>query len=228
MSMVRITIELTEYVVSRVKSIYIPQIAEAEKAYDPSWGKRIYTHILGKYQTTFESLHEDFFSWQEDFDISTVQYSDGTLKPCGVSLHLEPSKVFPRASGRTSSVVTPYLRGANYYGNSYTLCEVPTDPVWSVLFAEVGAYCDKVMFLKKQQENAATTVRDVMRNNSTLKGALEDWPPLIDLIDEHTKKQHYERKERAKPAPKAAVDTSNLTGVTVQLTVNKLVGNKNE
>lgn len=221
MAMVRMTVEIMKRVRENVRSIYYKKIKDAQDSFDPAWGERIYDIVIGPYVDTLNLVPADFLTHQVEMRLSRAVRSDGSTVDIGTEHKLSPPRAMP--VNRTTAVIQPYLQSANYYNTHFSLLEAKGfNPMWDTLFAEVWAYGEAIHMLKVEEDRALDAANAVMRANSTLKGALDDWPALIDLIPDEAKKRHEAPTQKRLAMPKPQVDTSNLGAVTAHLAITKM------
>jgi len=225
MAMVRMTVEIIDTVDSKIRHIYDNKLAEFVKTNNnQQWPHRVYEHVLGKIaaKVAASGIHADFFTFGSDISFTNIVVPGKTLD-LGLSYRFPEAKVQPVA--RSGDATRPYMVSNSYYGTHYTLYPVDDDAAWMVIYNELRAYAEGTYAIKEELRTVRDTAKKVMRNNSTVKGAIEDWPALLDLLPPDVVEAH-----RAPPKPRAKkettkeqVDTSNLSTLTAHLAMEKLV-----
>jgi hypothetical protein len=200
MATVRITKELTEQITGNARAKFTDRIRAVEATAPVSWGDYVYEKLFGKYIPLMEQLPEGFFDLTDKI---IVQRIGGQA----VNLHftLSSRKRWPKRLPADAPAEM------NYYGGAITLKD---DLVWGELHAEVVAWKDKCAAIRKQAEEFTEGVSKILASYSTLSPALKAWPPLWELVPEHTKNKHKEIVERKKPEKEVPdIDTTKLTAV---------------
>jgi hypothetical protein len=225
MAMVRMTVEIIDSVDHKIRNIYDTKLAEFIKANNnPQWPYRVYDHVLGAVaaKVAASGIHADFFTYGSDISFTNIVVPGKTLD-LGLTYRFPEIKVQPAA--RSSDATKPYMSSNSYYGTHYTLYPVDHDADWMVIYNELRSYAEHMYTIKEELRTARDTAKKVMRNNSTVKGAIEDWPALLDLLPPDVVEAH-----RAPPKPrekkevtKEQVDTSTLNSLTAHLAMEKLV-----
>lgn len=208
MATVRITKELTEQITYNARAKFADRIKAVEATAPVSWGDYVYEKLFGKYIPLMEQLPEGFF---DVADKIVVQRVGGQA----VNLHftLSSRKRWPK---RLPADAPAEMK---YYGGALILKD---DLVWGELHAEVVAWKDKCAVIRKQAEEFTEGVSKILASYSTLSPALKAWPPLWELVPEHTKDKHKEIVERKKPEKEVPdIDTTKLT---VVLAASKMGG----
>jgi hypothetical protein len=200
MATVRITKELTEQITDNARAKFADRIKAAEATAPVGWGDYIYEKLFGRYIPLMEQLPEEFF---DVADKIAVQRVGGQA----VNLHftLSSRKRWPKRLPADAPAEV------NYYGGALILKD---DLMWGELYAEVVAWKDKCAAIRKQAEEFTEGVSKILASYSTLSPALKAWPPLWELVPEHTKNKHKEIVERKKPEKEVPdIDTTKLTAV---------------
>lgn len=200
MATVRITKELTEQITDNARAKFADRIKAAEATAPVGWGDYIYEKLFGRYIPLMEQLPEEFF---DVADKIAVQRVGGQA----VNLHftLSSRKRWPKRLPADAPAEV------NYYGGALILKD---DLMWGELYAEVVAWKDKCAAILKQAGEFTEGVSKILASYSTLSPALKAWPPLWELVPEHTKNKHKEIVERKKPEKEVPdIDTTKLTAV---------------
>lgn len=200
MATVRITKELTEQITGNARAKFADRIKAVEATAPVGWGDYIYEKLFGRYIPLMEQLPEEFF---DVADKIAVQRVGGQA----VNLHftLSSRKRWPKRLPADAPAEV------NYYGGALILKD---DLMWGELYAEVVAWKDKCAAILKQAGEFTEGVSKILASYSTLSPALKAWPPLWELVPEHTKSKHKEIVERKKPEKEVPdIDTTKLTAV---------------
>jgi hypothetical protein len=200
MATVRITKELTEQITGNARAKFADRIKAVEATAPVGWGDYIYEKLFGEYVPLMEQLPEEFFDVADKIAVQRVGAQ-------AVNLHftLSSRKRWPKHLPADAPAEV------NYYGGALILKD---DLMWGELYAEVVAWKDKCAAIRKQAGEFTEGVSKILASYSTLSPALKAWPPLWELVPEHTKSKHKEIVERKKPEKELPeIDTTKLTAV---------------
>lgn len=209
MATVRITKELTEIIQRNARAKFTDRIKAAEDAAPrgAKWGDYIYDKLFGQYVPIMDQLPAEFFHARDSITVSRIG---------GQSVNLN----FELSSPRRWPAGFPTDLPAEFNWTSTIILK--DDLIWGELHAEVTAWRTKCHTIKEQAREFVEGVSKILASYSTLAPALKAWPPLWELVPEHTKNKHKEITERRKPEKAAPnVDVNRLTAV---LTASKLGG----
>lgn len=203
MATVRITKELTETVLQRARDKFRDRITKAENSAPTGaeWGDYIYDKLFGQYLPIMQQLPTEFFEYRTRIAIQRVggQYTNLTF---------EMSSPMPWPKNPPADAPAE----VNGYGGSFI--SLKDDLVWGELYAEVTAWKERCGAIRKEAQEFTEGVSKLLSSYSTLAPALKAWPPLWELLPEHTKNKHKEITVRNKPEKVAPdVDTTRLTAV---------------
>lgn len=210
MATVRITKDLCSQVERMARHKFDAKIQKITEDHPGTteWADTIYDRIFGKYYAQMISLPREFFDYTTELRIETV----GPHR-LSKELQLSSERPLPRRLPEDAPV-------SMTWNNAFNLIN---DLVWEDFITEVAAWSDRVSAVRKQADEFVEGVMAVLNAHSTLAPALKAWPPLWDLLPEHTKDKHKEIVERKKPE-KEQVDTDVLNKLTATVAASKLGG----
>lgn len=212
MATVRITKELISDTVDIARSKFAEPIRLAVEAKPgDNWGDYVYDKLFGNYYHAMKELPRQFFPYANTISV----YSVGGIA-CSLTFKFSDSKPLP---AQLPSEIVPEIAECRWNGQY----ELKHHLVWSELYAEIKAWDDKVVALKKRQREFETGVRTVLSSFSTLAPAIKEWPPLWELLPQWAKDRHKEVTVRDKKS-KANVDSDVLGKLTGAITAVKLGG----
>jgi hypothetical protein len=207
MATVRFSQALIDDILVQAKSKLQPAVTRAfESRPDHSWGDKIYNTLFADELHLVKQLPS---YWCKEVDHVHVDYVGGM----GIEMKFNLSAPRPWP---VAVIDTDLAHSNSYFAGRIAL---KNHLVWGELYAEAKAFLERVGAAQKRQDEFAESVKQVITTYTTLAPALKAWPPLWDLLDEHTKARHKEIKSSPKTVVTPDVDFDKLTA---QITAAKL------
>lgn len=199
MATVRFSQALIDDILAQAKSKLQPVVQRAlDSRPDHSWGDKIYATLFAEEYPYLTKIPSYWFKDVKNIHVDSV----GGLN-LGMVFNLSTPQPWPLG------VVSNDMASSN----AYTLgrLELRHNLVWGELYAECLTYIQRRDAAKKRQNEFVESVKQIITTYTTLAPALKAWPPLWDLLDEHTKARHKEIKSSPKTVVTPDVDFDKLT-----------------
>lgn len=206
------TVRFSEDLLEKIKTNAINTFdTRVRKAYEveEGLGDRIYDHVFKDYYASMNALPKEFMEQVGNITIS--HFGD---VPTNVQLNFASPRPLPKG----------YHAGFKFHSSwnnqhvKYLMDH--NDPFDVELHAYFFNRQVNIKTVEKQRDEFVGSVLTVCASFTTLAPALKAWPPLWDLLPEHTKGRHLEVSERKSAAERTEnlmkdVDLSRMTATVV-------------
>jgi hypothetical protein len=180
MATVRMTQMLRDRIDSRIRTKFDDQETMLRETLSPTFGDRVYEYSLRKYIEAMKSLPESFFPRATMINTTLKHYELPNLL---ANLRLTTERAIPFTVNKVYSETL--------------ICEN------SALYDEYNAMYQKVINVKKEQQNVRDAIRKALTQSSTLKRFLTIMPEAEMFVPSDELQKHY--AAAAKPIPKPIV-----------------------
>ena len=214
MATVRFSGELRDEIRTNARNTFDHRIKAADRV-DDSIGDRIYAHVFEQYYSKMQALPDCFFTLTDQIHLNKFGEID-------VERRIVFSKPMPFPKEYPANFK---LRSSGW---NITHVNYVYDPD-NVFDVEMHHYFDtrreKLVNVIAQKDEFVDNVMKVCDSFTTLAPALKAWPPLWDLLPQHTKDRHLTVNERKSAAAKSAelLNEIDLSSMTANVVATKLV-----
>lgn len=219
MALVRMSESLKGTIRFKLDRIYKPRVEQAESSFNQSWGIMVYSAVMAPHMSTISTVDSRFFRRVSELVLSGVK---GQTPLSRTRYDISPSSVWFMSFNNGESIYP----GVRYQYSGLILDPVEvTDPKLKVVIDEMTAYTKRCEMVAADYLAARQSLNSVLDNNTTLAGALKDWPGLWELLDKSTQDRHLSKATRSE-TPEKTVDTSGLTKLTSEFAAKRITGGK--
>lgn len=213
MATVRFSGELRDEIRTNARNTFDHRLKTADEI-DDSIGDRIYAHVFEQYYSKMQALPDCFFSMHDYIHLDSFD-------DINVGRRISFSKPMPFPEKYPADF--KFRCGWNVTHVAY---KYDPDNVFDVEMRHYfSARREKIDKLHSQRDEFVDNVMKVCDSFTTLAPALKAWPPLWDLLPQHTKDRHLTVNERKSAAAKSAelLNELDLSSMTANVVATKLV-----